>query len=438
MTADPTALAQPSPRRQLTAEARAIVRFAKAMLSCGAETDRVRRGMDQIAASLGIDRLQSQLTLSEVTVTLFCQGRFRTQVGNVHAVAVNADKLSQLELLTSQLPPRTTPTDIEGRIDAIDARDKLHAPWLQALATAVACTAVGFLNNAWAAELAAVFIGAFLGQLVKVWFGRIRLNVYLATALAALVAAAVFWGVATLVGGLAHSPAHSAGLVAVLIFLVPGFPLVNALLDLIKTDMTAGLSRLAYAFMILGSASIALMLAAGLGLASTTALPAPPIGAAPWWLLALAASGVGVAGWAVMFNASRRGALLSGLIGLAGNAVRLVLVQIAGQPIWLGAGVGCLLIGVAASLLARPNHLSAVTLCVPAALIMVPGVPAYRALTMFASGDITGMAGNAATAIFTIVAMAIGLSIARVLSDQDWILDARPSTSEALDDASGQ
>jgi len=414
----------------LAPEAHAIVRMGKALMSCGAETYRVRLSMEQVAAAIGIERLQSQVTLSEVTVTLFQGDDFRTQVGNVHSVGVNGDKLCQLESLASDLTPGTSPEEVEERLDAIDAREKLYAPWVQALVAAIACSAVAFLNNAWAAEILGVFAGAFLGQFLRAHFNRFRINVYLTTLAAALVAAFTYIAVTDCVGWLTHDlSSHRAGLVPALIFLVPGFPLVNALLDLVKTDITAGLSRLAYAFMILASASAALLLVTWIGGATPDPLPPPALPTPLWWILALAASGIGVTGWAIMFNVRFHGALLAGASALVGNGVRLVLFEVAGAPSWLAATAGCLVIGVLATVLAARARLAAVTLTVPAALIMLPGASAYRALVYFSRGNVISMMSNASLAIFTIAGMGIGLSLARILSDPEWILDRRRTLS---------
>ncbi len=411
----------------LALEAHAIVRTGKALLSCGAETYRVRQSMGEVAVAIGIEWLQSHVTLSELTVTLFKGATFRTQVGNVHSVGVNADKMSELEEMTSQLTPGTTPAEVERHLDAIDAKEKLYAPWLQALMAAIACVAVAFLNNMWALGLIGVFAGSFLGQFLRAWFSRWHINVYVTTLAAALVAALCYMGVMSGITAATHSPTlYSAGLVAALIFIVPGFPLVNSLLDLVKTDTTAGLSRLAYAFMILASAAVALLVVTWIWRVDPEPLPGVGLPRWLWWVLALAASGIGVAGWAVMFNVGRRGALLAGVCGLVGNGVRLLLIDWR-TPEWLAAAAACLIIGVLAAVLANASKLASVTLVVPAALIMAPGAPAFRALVYFSRGDTMSMMTNASLAVFTIVGMAIGLSLARILFDRNWILDKRLS-----------
>jgi uncharacterized membrane protein YjjP (DUF1212 family) len=407
----------------LSAEAHVIVRMGKALLNAGACTYRVRRCMELVASAMDIEWLQSQVTLNELTVTLFKGKTFRTQVGQVHSIGVNADKLSRLERMAEELP-KSTPRELERMIDAIDCQKRRYPPWLNALCAAIACTAVGFLNNAWWLAVAGILVGAFLGQFVRVTMARFHLNAYLTALTSALVASFSYVGITASLSALAPGSDYGAGCVSALIFLVPGFPLVNATLDLVKTDITAGLTRLTYAFLILVSAAAALVVATWAIGVQPTPLPPPPLDPALYWLLSAAASWIGVAGWAVMFNSCLSGAALAGCVGLIANLIRLGMLG-AGSPLWLAAAVGCFVIGLLAYLSAEKAKLAYATIAVPAALIMVPGVPAYRALVAFSSGDVQTLLVNSSAAIFTIVGMAIGLSVARILTERGWVLDKR-------------
>ncbi|MDR3070595.1 MAG: threonine/serine exporter family protein [Propionibacteriaceae bacterium] len=413
--------------KNLAAESHAIVRMGKALLSAGAETYRVRLSMEQVAAALGIEWLQSQITLSEVTVTLFKGNRFRTQVGQVHSVGVNADKLSALEKLADTCRKGITPQEIEDALYEIDQRPRLVPPWMNALCASLACSAVAFLNNAWWVAITGVLVGSFLGQFLRVQLSRKSVNVYLTALAAALVAAFAYIGVTALLGGLVHDTSDiGPGYVAAVIFLAPGFPLVNAALDMLKTDMTAGMARLAYAALILASAAAALIAVTWIVGVQPNPLPPPPLDPFWWWFFSAIASWVGVAGWAVMFNTSFRGAAAAGFVGVFANLVRLLLLEF-GTPAWLAATLSCFIIGLLAWFVSRPIDLAQVTIAVPAALIMVPGTHAFRALVEFsqASGDANVVLVNASAAIFTIMGMAIGLSSAKLLTDVKWIFDKR-------------
>jgi uncharacterized membrane protein YjjP (DUF1212 family) len=409
----------------LEAEAHAIVRVGKALLNAGAGTYQVRAAMGQVAAALGIEWLQSHVTLSELTVTLFKGSDFRTQVGQVHSVNVNANKISELEHIASGLDKGVIPADVEYLVGQIDAEKPLYPIWLNALAAGIACSAVAFLNNAWWLAIFCVLVGACLGQLVRGLLARRNLNVYMSALGAALVAAFTYIGLVKGLGLLTHDMTdYSAGYVPALIFLVPGFPLVNAVLDLVKTDITAGLSRLTYAFMILLSAAAALIAVTWVVGVQPNPLPNPPLDAAAYWLLSALASFIGVTGWAIMFNTPWRGALTAGLVGMAANLARLALLT-AAAPNWLSAAIACFLAGVLASLLARKLSLASVVIAVPAAIIMVPGAYAYRALISFYLADLEPLLTNSSAAIFTILGMAMGLSAAKLVTDKRWILDRR-------------
>ncbi|MDR0945924.1 MAG: threonine/serine exporter family protein [Bifidobacteriaceae bacterium] len=406
-------------------EAHAIVRTGKALLSAGAETYRVRLAMGQVAAALGVEWLQSHVTLTEVTVTLFRGAEFRTQVGQVHSVSVNADKLTRLEALAGRLGPGATPMDVERELDGIDHLKRIYPPWLNALATALACTAVGYLNNAWAVELFGVFVGAFLGQFLRALLGKRHVNVYLQALAGGLVAAFCYIGVTALLSlATGDTTPHSAGYVPALIFLVPGYPLVTALFDLVKTDMTAGLSRLAHAFMILAAAAGALLVVTWVIDVTPDPLPPHALPVLLGWVLAAVASGVGVAGWAVMFNTPIRGALCAGAVGIVANLVKLGLVR-AGAPVWAASAAGALALGLLAYVIAWRTTLAEVTLAVPAAIILVPGAYAFRALVFLSSGAQAQVFQNAFQAVLTIAGMAIGLSLARIATDRSWGTDQR-------------
>jgi uncharacterized membrane protein YjjB (DUF3815 family) len=200
--------------------------------------------------------------------------------------------------------------------------------------------------------------------------------------------------------------------------------LVNAALDLLKTDVTAGLSRLAYALMILVSAAAALIVVTWVVGIQPEPLLRPPLNPVLFWILSAATSWIGVTGWAIMFNSRLSGAVIAGCIGLVANLVRLTLLEL-GAPIWLGATIGCFIIGLLAHFAARRPKLSYATLAVPAAIIMVPGASAYRALIGFYEGNAQALISNSSTAIITLVGLAIGLSMARILTERSWALDKR-------------
>jgi uncharacterized membrane protein YjjB (DUF3815 family) len=203
------------------------------------------------------------------------------------------------------------------------------------------------------------------------------------------------------------------------LFLVPGFPLVTGGLDLAKLDFSAGVARLTYALMILTSAALALWgVSAVVGLEPGTLRPLD----VPWVVLLLlrfVASFFGVLGFALMFNSPWRMAIGAASVGMVANVVRLELVD-AGVAVQASAAIAALLVGLVGTYAGPRLDVPRVTISVPAVVIMVPGVTAYRAVFALSEGETGAALVYGVQAALVVVALAIGLAVARMLTDPQW------------------
>ena len=123
--------------------------------------------------------------------------------------------------------------------------------------------AFAFLNNGRWQECLAAAIAAGCGKLVQLLLRRLHLNHLVIIAVAATTACLVYMLSAQLLQHLlptAENPLHEAAFTSAILFLVPGFPLLTAALDLARFDFTSGVSRLLYASLITRTASIAVLL----------------------------------------------------------------------------------------------------------------------------------------------------------------------------------
>ena len=194
---------------------------------------------------------------------------------------------------------------------------------------ALACASITVLGNGSWREVAAVIPASALAFWLHRRMGSWQLN-HLATVLiSAATASALYVGFTALLdlalGG--PSPRVAAGFISACIFLIPGFPLVTAGLDLTRIDLQAGIPRLVYAAMVLLSITIGVWLVAIL--AGLSADPVPPLDAATPVVLAVSAvaSFFAVFGWAAMFNSPLRMAVASGVIAAACNLPRLLMLD---------------------------------------------------------------------------------------------------------------
>ncbi|MEV7973967.1 threonine/serine exporter family protein [Cellulomonas sp. NPDC089187] len=409
---------------ELIRQSGVALRVGRLSLSAGTGSYRVKSSMARVARALGIDRHQAHVTLTEITTTSHRGNSFRTEVTEVRSVGINADRLSELEHLAGSLVGRQATVDeVTAELDRIESKPLLYRPVVNALWAAIACAAFAFLNNGGPVEMGAVFIGAWLGQLVRRLLLHRGLNQFGVTMVAAAVACLAYLGVVSLVHELGATEArHAAGYISAVLFLIPGFPLVTGGLDLAKLDFSAGVARLSYALVVLTSAALAVWgvsMVAGL---SPEPAVAPTFDPAVMTALRLVASFVGVLGFALMFNSPGRMALAAAVVGMVANTGRLLLVD-ADVPVQAAAAGAALLVGVLAALIAPRMGVPRITVSVPAVVIMVPGAAAYRAIFFLSNGDTTSALAYGVQAGLVVIALCIGLAVARMVSDREWAFE---------------
>ena len=404
---------------ELIRQSGVALRAGKLSLSAGTGSYRVKNTMERVASALGIDRHEAHVTLTEITTTSHRGSSFRTEVAEVRSIGINSDRLSALEIMASTLRPGSTVEEVIEKLDAISARRPLYSGLLNALWSAIACAAFAFLNNGGPIECLAVFVGAGVGQYVRRALLTRGFNQFGVTMIAATAACLTYLGFVQALHALGSVGAHQAGYISAVLFLVPGFPLVTGSLDLAKLDFSAGLARLTYALMILSSAALAVWgvsVAAGLDPA-VVAAPSLPflvlIG------LRLAASFLGVLGFALMFNSPWKMAIGAALVGMVANVVRIQLVEV-GAAAQAGAAAAALIVGLLSAWVAPRLRVPRITIYVPAVVIMVPGATAYRSVFHLSNGDTTQALAFGVQAALVVIAISIGLAVGRMLTDATW------------------
>lgn len=399
----------------------AVCRMGAMMLTSGTGSYRVKAAMGRTAEAMGVDQLDAQVSLNEIVATTRSGKRFRTQVVEVAAPSVNADRISSLLRVSLGARAGITAGQLHDQLNQVEQRRPLYSLPVVALGAAAACGAFAFLNNGRWQECAAAAIAAGIGKLVQVVLNRQRLNHLAVVAITAAAAGAIYLLLARLMVLIPQlsAPIHEAAFTSAILFLVPGFPLVTAALDLARFDFTSGVSRLLYATLITLAAAVGIWIVAlGFGLTPgeipATALPLPLL--APLWLVG---GFVGVLGFAVTFNTPMKMALTAAAIGAVANTGRLAATEV-GVNVLAATGVATTVVGLLAGWASQRLPAPRIILSVPAVLIMIPGAASYRALVAWIDRDpLVGLA-NGSVALGILVAMAVGLVLARMLTDPAW------------------
>jgi len=401
-----------------------VLRFGALMLRAGTTAFRVRAGMGAIARAMGIEGLAVHIMLGGMTVTGRSGDAQATLASEIAPLGINAWRIGALERLAHTAEIGVSPRTVAARLDAIEIEPAVHSLAQILAAVGAASGAVSYLNGGGPLVILASVIGGAIGQTVRLLFLRRRLNQYAVTAVCAVIASGSYCLIAATLSRAGFPvPREAAGFICSVLFLVPGFPLVAALLDLVQHQTPAGIARLAYGGLVLVAAAFGLSLVAAAADLSAQTSPPLPLSEAATLVLRAVASAVGASGFAMLFNSSWRTVLAVGGLALVGNEVRLALRD-AGMPLALATFVGALIVGLLASLVRDRLHEPRIALTVPGIIVMVPGMYAFQTVVLFNQGDALAGLRTAVLGGFVVGAMAAGLAAAHFVSERGWLVES--------------
>jgi uncharacterized membrane protein YjjP (DUF1212 family) len=401
-----------------------LMEYGALMLRAGNAAFRVRQWMDSVAHALGIDALAVEITLDAMTASARRGRQQVTLVRDIAPLGIDASRLVALEHLAREVGPGLTAAALDAKLDAIKAQGPIYPIAVTAAALGIASAAFSYLNSGGAAEIIAAFAGGAIGQGLRTLLFRRHLNQYAVTAVCAVVASGSYclMTLALARAGMHVSP-HAAGFISSALFLVPGFPLVAGLLDLVQHQTVAALARLAYAGMIVAAAAFGLCIVAGAAGLAIAPPPPPQFSEAVTFGLRGIASFAGGCAFAILYNSALRTVLMVGGLALIGNELRLALHD-AGMTLALATFVGALVVGLLATPVRRWLRDSRIALTVPGIIIMVPGTYAFQTIVLFNQGNVLAALESATLGGFVVGAMALGLAAARFLTLRGWAVES--------------
>ena len=410
-------------RTRMGREALAVLRVGMLMMGAGTGGYRVLRGMKRVARAMNFDGVNADVSINSITCTLRRGKTFRTVVANQANPSVDSSRIAALEHLTRHSAAPLRLEDLNDQLDEIEFRMAPRWPvWVQAIAAGVACSGFAVLNQVSPAQIWIVALAAAIGQLVRVLMTKKHFNQLGTVGLAAATAFLTYTLVSLAASAIGHLPSatFATGHVVSVLFLIPGFPLFSALLDLSRFDIQAGLSRLTYALLIIFAAATPVGLASWI--IGQAPLPSQPdVVPSNWYLFAAIATLASTAGFGILFNSNLKMIFWAALAGCFGNTTRLILTHHELTPAPLACFIGGLLIGLLITVINRFDRaLPRITLTVPASLTTVPGVAIYRFVYWLNQGDMTQALSNLTTATLWITSVAAGLIVARMVTDRNW------------------
>ncbi|MDO4665838.1 MAG: threonine/serine exporter family protein [Actinomycetaceae bacterium] len=414
-----------------------VIRLGSMMQSCGASAYRIKIAMARLARAIGASDFHSQVSFGEISSTIYIDDTFRTEIAEQRRFGTNAAQLDRLRHFVQHLDPTMTVAKANATLNKISQFGPEYSTIENMLASGFSCACFCFLNRGGLMECILAGIAATFGQALRKQMMIRRMNHFGVWLMCGLVAAGVYVALASLaawglpfVFGLEKdlplwftgvSNGYRTGIVSAVLFLVPGFPMITAMLDLVRTDLLAGISRITYVLMLVISAGVAVWLVSLGANWRVDPPPHPPVGE-PWlYLIRMLCSFAAAFGFAMLFNSTRKLCLWAAIICAILNPLRFLGVDL-GLYWQFAVGLESFAIGIFAHVISAVTgyRYSRVSLTVPAAVLMIPGVPLYAALTHMNQGNYAGAMDSLAQVSLVILGIGIGLASARLITDPGW------------------
>ncbi len=246
-------------RGQQTDICRVIVKVAQMLAEAGAETRIIEQLSGRLGRGLGVESIEMAISSSAIVLTTLYQSRCVTTTRRVRAHGINMHVVCELQRICLEVE--------QGHYNLQQVRDEVAAiqpfhynRWLVVAMIGLSCASFSLLfGGDWPVFLVTL-LAASSAMAVRQQLHHHQHNVLLISAATAFVA--------TLIASYATifklSQQPYLAMAASVLLLVPGFPLINAVSDLVKGYFNMGLARWGTATLITLSAAVGIILAMNL------------------------------------------------------------------------------------------------------------------------------------------------------------------------------
>ena len=399
------------------------------LLENGAEISRVDETMRRIAGHYGVDD-ESFFVLSNgimATAKGFARSRF------IPIKGTSLDKVVAVNQLSREVSEGKCDLEqLESRLKAIRAMRPKPA-WEQILASAFGSAAFCIICGGGFADSMAAFEAGLLLWVYMLFVGYQHLSRIAGTITGGLLAT-LLCGVMYKLGLGTHL---SNMIIGAIIPLIPGVPFTNGIRDLAHEDYIAGITRLLDAlltfFCISMGVALAFMLDAAVSgtMEHLEALTAVPETAGMF--VQLLAAYVGTVAFAVLFGVPRKYYLDSGLCGMLGWLLYLILVNHTGLSVANVVFFATVLVTFTAMVLAIVRKCPITVYLICGIFPLVPGAGIFWTTYNLVSEQLGAAVQTGVTALKVTVAIAFGIILVAELNGKNrigrWLAKRRTMSS---------
>ncbi len=238
------------------------LRAGQLLLENGAETWRLEETVHRLGTALGAEWLDVYPTPTGIIISAVAGGEHRTRIRRVVNLGVDLSRVGAVLSLSRQAAlGQANRAQIHAGLERIAAAPRAYPAWLTVIAVAIACGCFAALAGAGLREFGLGVLAASLTVLIhhalQRFFGRpllltVALSAFAGTTAAALGVRVVACQMPELV------------VIASIISLLPGVPMINSIGDLINANYVSGLVRGAQAALSLAAIATGMVVALAL------------------------------------------------------------------------------------------------------------------------------------------------------------------------------
>jgi uncharacterized membrane protein YjjP (DUF1212 family) len=390
------------------------------LLQHGAESALVESVTRRLGLALGVERVEVAIMANALTITSLSEDHCITTVRRNEDRGINMHVVTEAQ--RAVLAVEAGELDLAGFRQRLKSIRPLRYPrWLVALLIGLSCACFARLARADLPGCALTFVASTVAMVVRQWLAARHFNPLVTFFAAAFVATSVAGQ--GLIYKIGDDP--KLAMASCVLLLVPGFPMINSIADMVKGYINTGLARGVMALLLGGATSAGIMLAMtvwhfpGTDLAANQGVTGNVL---VNLLQNMALAAVSAVGFALVFNVPTHALGYCAAGGAIGRGLRYLLVT-GHLPIELATFVAAGVVSLLGVYIAQRMRAHPKIFTVAAMIPMIPGVPFFTALTAVLEIQRTGLTQqllsvaitSGSSAAFIVAALAIGLAIPGLL-----------------------
>lgn len=229
------------------------------LLQHGAESALVESLARRLGLALGAERVEIALMANAVTVSVRIRGRSKTSVRRNEDRGINMQVVMAVQQLV---------LDAEaGRLDRVTYRERFlaiepqhHPRWAVAVMVGLSCACFARLNHADVSACVLVAVASGIAMAVRQQLARLHFSPMVVFGVTAFVATSL-----TVIGFVYQlSGTPKVAMAASVLLLVPGYPLINSVSDMVKGYINTGISRGMFALLLSAATCTGILVAMSL------------------------------------------------------------------------------------------------------------------------------------------------------------------------------